>query len=138
MRFLITSGRAAIVTDPNLDKTDSTEPTAFVFPGQGSQAPGMGKLVYEHSEAARRVFDEASDVVGVDLKAVCFDTSADDLANTSNTQPGVLTTSIAFFEAMREKLNEVGEVIRPRLLGGHSLGLFSAAVAANALSFRDS
>lgn len=118
-------------------RSDETEPTALVFPGQGSQAPGMGKLLYENSEAARRVFEEASEVVGVDLKAVCFDTAADDLADTANTQPAVLTTSIAFLEAMREKLAEAGQAIQPRLFGGHSLGLFSAAVAANALSFRD-
>ena len=123
------------MTDPSHDHDN--DPTALVFPGQGSQAPGMGKLVYENSEAARRVFDEASEVVGIDLKAVCFDTNADDLADTSNTQPAVLTTSIAFLEAMREKLAEVGHTVQPRLFGGHSLGLFSAAVAANALSFRD-
>ena len=118
-------------------RSDETEPTALIFPGQGSQAPGMGKLLYENSEAARRVFEEASEVVGVDLRAVCFDTAADDLADTANTQPAVLTTSIAFLEAMREKLAEAGQAIHPRLFGGHSLGLFSAAVAANALSFRD-
>ena len=121
---------------PRSDQSD-TDPTALVFPGQGSQAPGMGKLVFDNSEAARRVFEEASEVVGVDLAAVCFDSTADDLADTANTQPAVLTTSIAILEAMREKLGEVGQAVRPRLFAGHSLGLFSAAVAANALSFRD-
>lgn len=115
-----------------------TDTTALVFPGQGSQAPGMGKLLHAHSEAARRTFEEASDYTGIDLTAVCFDSDADDLASTENTQPAVLTTSVAFMRAMREKLNEVGGSVRPRLFGGHSLGLFSAAVAANAISFRDS
>jgi [acyl-carrier-protein] S-malonyltransferase len=120
---------------PQVEETDAT---ALVFPGQGSQAPGMGKLIHGHSEAARRTFEEASDITGIDLTKVCFESEADDLASTENTQPAVLTTSIAFLRAMREKAGEVGETIRPRLLGGHSLGLFSAAVASGALSFRDS
>ena len=114
-----------------------TEPIAIVFPGQGSQAPGMGKLIYEHSEAARRTFEEASAVTGMDIANVCFESSEDELATTHNTQPAVLTTSIAIIRAMREKLAEVGDTMRPRLFGGHSQGLFSAAVAAGALSFRD-
>ena len=114
-----------------------TDRVALVFPGQGSQTPGMGKLVYAHSEAARLTFEEASDVTGIDLAKLCFDSSEDDLATTSNTQPAVLTTSVAILRAMREKLNEVGDTMKPRLFGGHSLGLFSAAVASGALSFRD-
>jgi [acyl-carrier-protein] S-malonyltransferase len=115
-----------------------TDPVAIVFPGQGSQAPGMGKLVFEHSEAARRTFEEASDTTGVDLAAVCFETDAEALADTANTQPAVVTTSVAILRAMREKLGDVGARVRPRVFGGHSLGLFSAAVAAEAISFRDS
>ena len=114
-----------------------TDPIAIVFPGQGSQAPGMGKLVFEHSEVARATFDEASSVLGMDVAKLCFDSTEDDLATTHNTQPAVLTTSVAIFRAMREKLNEVGGTISPRLFGGHSQGLFSAAVAASALSFKD-
>jgi len=117
--------------------SDSTDPVAIVFPGQGSQAPGMGKLVYETSPAARLTFEEASDVTGMNLAKICFDSTEDDLATTHNTQPAVLTTSVAIIRAMREKLAEVGETVRPRLFGGHSQGLFSAAVAASALSFRD-
>ena len=125
------------MTDPTAADSDSTDPVAFVFPGQGSQAPGMGKLVYEHSEAARQTFAEASDVTGMDLVKICFESTEDDLATTHNTQPAVLTTSVAIVRAMREKLAEVGATVRPRLWGGHSQGLFSAAVAAGALSFRD-
>jgi len=125
------------MTDAAAPTPDATDPIAIVFPGQGSQAPGMGKLVYDHSEAARRTFEEASDVTGMDIAKVCFESSEDDLATTHNTQPAVLTTSVAIIRAMREKLAEVGETVRPRLFGGHSQGLFSAAVAAGALSFRD-
>ncbi|MBM3138774.1 MAG: ACP S-malonyltransferase [Chloroflexi bacterium] len=114
------------------------DPVALVFPGQGSQSPGMGKLLWEHSRAARDTYEEASDLTGIDLVKVCFEADADDLSDTINTQPAVLTTSVAFLRAMREKLTNVGESIRPRLLGGHSLGIFSAAVASEALSFRDS
>ncbi|GMU41082.1 MAG: malonyl CoA-acyl carrier protein transacylase [Chloroflexota bacterium] len=126
------------MTDLDRSQVEQTDATALVFPGQGSQAPGMGRLVHDHSEAARLTFEEASDITGIDLAKVCFDSNADDLASTENTQPAVLTTSIAFLRAMREKAGDVGENIRPRLLGGHSLGLFSAAVASGALSFRDS
>ena len=114
-----------------------TDPVALIFPGQGSQAPGMGRLVFEKSEAARRTFEEASDHTGLDVAAICFEGSADDLAETTLTQPAVLTTSIAIVAAMREKLNEVGRRVAPRLFGGHSLGLYSAAVASDALTFRD-
>lgn len=120
------------------DASPTTERVALVFPGQGSQAPGMGRLVFEHSAAARETFEEASEVANIDIAEICFETDADSLAATENTQPAVLTTSIAILRAMREKFHEVGEQMRPRLFGGHSLGLFSAAVASGALSFRDS
>ena len=115
----------------------NTDPVALIFPGQGSQAPGMGRLVYQKSEAARRTFEEASDLTHLDVAKICFDSDVDDLAETTYTQPAVLTTSVAIVAAMREKLAEVGRQVRPRLFGGHSLGLFSAAVAAEALEFRD-
>ncbi len=122
-------------TDTDFSDTDSI---ALVFPGQGSQAPGMGLLIHEHSEAARDTFVEASDTLNIDIARLCFEADADALASTENTQPAVLTTSVAIFRAMREKLIEHGESVRPRLFGGHSLGLFSAAVTSGALSFRDS
>jgi len=117
--------------------TPDTDSTALVFPGQGSQSPGMGKLVHEHSEAARLTFEEASEYTGIDLVKVCFDVNAEELSETRLTQPAVVATSVAFLRAMREKLTDAGERVRPRLFGGHSLGIFSAAVASEAMSFRD-
>lgn len=116
----------------------ATDTIAILFPGQGSQARGMGRLVHERSEAARRTFEEASDIVGFDVAKVCFEADDDELAETTYTQPAVLTTSLSIVSAMREKLQDVGRRLRPRVFGGHSLGLFGAAVASEALSFRDS
>lgn len=105
----------ALTTTPDNTPDDAI---ALVFPGQGSQSPGMGKLLHANSEAARRTFEEAMDLTGIDLASICFDSDADDLASTENTQPAVLTTSVAFLRAMREKLNDAGGSVRPRLFGG--------------------
>ena len=86
---------------------------------------------------ARRAFEEASDVTGLDVARACFEGDAEALAETTLTQPAVLTTSVAILGGMREKLTEVRRSIRPRLFGGHSLGLFGAAVASEALTLRD-
>ena len=104
---------------------------AFVFPGQGSQYSGMGKELADNFPAAREVFDQADEALGFKLSQLCFNGSSDKLALTENTQPAVLTTSIAIFRELerREKV--------PDFMAGHSLGEYSALVAAGALDFRD-
>jgi len=108
---------------------------AFVFPGQGSQHVGMGQDVYEASPAARRVFQQADDVLGINLSKLCFEGPEEALQDTINTQPAVLTVSIAFLEALRERWQSLGINVTPRFTAGHSLGQYSALVASGSLEF---
>ena len=105
---------------------------AFLFPGQGSQHAGMGKDLAENFPVARQVFEEANDALGVDLASLCFNGPEEDLKLTANTQPAILTTSIA---ALRVLETEIG--IAPNCAAGHSLGEYSALVCAGALNFAD-
>jgi len=105
---------------------------AFLFPGQGSQHAGMGKDLAENFPIARQVFEEANDALGFDLASLCFNGPEEDLKLTANTQPAILTTSIA---ALRVLEAEAGIV--PDCAAGHSLGEYSALVCAGALSFAD-
>ena len=105
---------------------------AFLFPGQGSQHAGMGKDLSENFPVARQVFEEANDALGVDLASLCFNGPEEDLKLTANTQPAILTTSIA---ALRVLETETG--IAPNCAAGHSLGEYSALVCAGALNFAD-
>jgi [acyl-carrier-protein] S-malonyltransferase len=102
---------------------------AFVFPGQGSQAPGMGKDLAEKFAVARQVFEEADEALGFAISRLCFDGPAEDLQLTENTQPAILTVSVAAFRAMQET-----GIDAPAFVAGHSLGEYSALVAAGALS----
>jgi [acyl-carrier-protein] S-malonyltransferase len=106
--------------------------TAFLFPGQGSQAPGMGKDLAEKFAVARQVFEEADDALGFAISRLCFDGPAEDLQLTENTQPAILTVSVAVFRALQE-----AGITAPSFVAGHSLGEYSALVAAGALSLPD-
>lgn len=105
---------------------------AFVFPGQGSQYAGMGKELAEHFPAARAVFEEADEALGFSISRLCFAGPAEALQLTENTQPAILTTSIAALRAV-----EAEGFAQPAFVAGHSLGEYSALVAAGALTLAD-
>lgn len=107
---------------------------ALVFPGQGSQAVGMGRDLFEGDPAARAVFEEADRALGISLSDLCFSGPAEQLQATINAQPAILTVSVAALTALRGAL---GPSFRPLVAAGHSLGEYSALVAAGSLSFAD-
>ena len=106
--------------------------TAMLFPGQGSQAPGMGKDLADKFAVARQVFEEADDALDFAISRLCFEGPAEDLQLTENTQPAILTTSVAAFRVARET-----GLPAPSFVAGHSLGEYSALVAAGVLSLSD-
>lgn len=106
--------------------------TAFIFPGQGSQYPGMGKELSASFPVARQIFEEADEALGFKLSNICFEGSEEELKLTANTQPAILTTSIAILRVLEQ---EAG--IKPDYLAGHSLGEFSALVCSGTMAFAD-
>lgn len=106
----------------------------YVFPGQGSQYRGMGSDLYRDFAVARQLYEQASDVLGFDLRRLSFEDPADEIGLTRNTQPALLTHEIACLRVFEELSG--GQVV-PALAAGHSLGEYSALVAAGALAFED-
>lgn len=104
---------------------------AFVFPGQGSQSVGMGQDIYESVPESRQLFKQADEILGFPLTRLIFEGPDTELKQTANTQPALLTTSAALYQALAAK------GIKPDFVAGHSLGEYSALTAAGALSFSD-
>ena len=104
---------------------------AFLFPGQGSQTVGMGKDLYDRYPAARATFDESDEALGIKLSQLCFEGPEDQLNLTENTQPAILTVSVAAWRVLDEK------GIKPAFAAGHSLGEYSAHLAAGTISFAE-
>jgi len=104
---------------------------AFVFPGQGAQAVGMGKDAYESSAAAKAIYDKADEALGYSISKLSFEGPEEELRQTANTQPALLATSVALLEVYKE------QGLKPDYVAGHSLGEYSALVAAGVLEFAD-
>ncbi|WP_339208896.1 ACP S-malonyltransferase [Paenibacillus sp. FSL K6-3182] len=104
---------------------------AFVFPGQGAQAVGMGKDAYDAFDRSRAIFEQADEALGFSLSQIIFEGPEDTLKQTANTQPALLTVSVSLLEALE------GRGLKPDFVAGHSLGEYSALVAAGVLSFED-
>jgi [acyl-carrier-protein] S-malonyltransferase len=108
---------------------------ALLFPGQGSQFVGMGRKLYEESTAARAVFDEADAVLGFSVSRLCFEGPEEELKLTANTQPAILTHSVAALRALKER--DPDRLRGVAFAAGHSLGEYSANIAAGSLSFAE-
>jgi len=102
--------------------------TAYVFPGQGAQFPGMGKDLYENNAEAKALFDKADEVLGFSLSAIMFEGTAEELKETKVTQPAIFSLSVIMAKLL-------GEDFKPTMVAGHSLGEFSALTAVGALDF---
>jgi [acyl-carrier-protein] S-malonyltransferase len=110
---------------------------AFVFPGQGSQAVGMGRDLAAMSPAAATVFAAADAALGQPISRLAWDGPEDELNRTENAQPALLATSLAYLAALRERWATAGVAVTPRYIAGHSMGQYSALVAAGAVSLAD-
>ena len=109
-----------------------TKKIAFLFPGQGSQSVGMGKDLYENFESAKSVFETADKVLNKSISTICFEGPEDDLKQTVNTQPAIVTMSIAAMEALKSQID-----IKPDFVAGHSLGEYCAMYTAGVMSLEN-
>jgi [acyl-carrier-protein] S-malonyltransferase len=126
------SSEAQRTEEPKKDGSASREgKVAFIFPGQGSQAVGMGKDLAEKYPLARQTFEEADDALGYKLSELCFEGPEEQLRLTEITQPAILTVSVAALRVLE------GRVPRPTFVAGHSLGEYSAHVASGTMRFAD-
>jgi len=110
---------------------------AYLFPGQGAQYVGMGKALHDASPEARRCFESANQVLGFDLARLCFEGPEQELTSTANSQPAILTVSVAALWALEAQAARGGLALEPVVAAGLSLGEYSALVAAGALTFED-
>ena len=111
--------------------------TAFLFPGQGSQAVGMGQALAVDYAVARETFEEADDLLGFGLSRLCFDGPEGVLTDTVNVQPALLATSVAVLRVLQQELGTLGTDGHSVFVAGHSLGEYSALVAAGSLAYAD-
>jgi [acyl-carrier-protein] S-malonyltransferase len=114
-------------------ETKSKPKIAHVFPGQGSQSVGMGYKLYQSSPKAKEVFQEADEALRFPISRLCFEGPEDELRQTINAQPAIMTVSVACLRAA----SEVNHAVSPSFVAGHSLGEYTALVAANVLGFTD-
>lgn len=115
----------------NIKKKVRKLKTAFMFPGQGAQYPGMGKDIYEKYEEARNIYDKASKILGIDMKKLCFETSKEELSKTENTQIAIAVTSLAILEVLKKNGIEADVCV------GLSLGEYVALIYSGILSLED-
>jgi [acyl-carrier-protein] S-malonyltransferase len=136
--FRARSHRPARVSVESADTLRAMTRSAFVFPGQGSQSVGMGEALAAASPAAAAVFAAADAALGEPISRLAFSGPAEDLDRTENAQPALLATSIAYLEALRERVVAAGDALDPpAFAAGHSMGQYSAFVAAGVISLED-